>query len=491
MRTKRIKHFLVAFFVGFALYVFITECQSARTTADDSRMSAAVDRQAQDKPAAQEKLAEEAYKNIQIFKGVPAARLMGAMGFFARSLGVDCTHCHVGDAFDKDDKTAKQTARKMYAMVQLAQKASGSNRVSCFMCHRGHAQPDLPPENWKTEAEALAKDADSDKRPAEQVYKNIQTLKGIPAGRWMLIMTMFSKSLGVDCNYCHVPDAFEKDDKPAKQTARRMLRMVGSIAREIYNGPSSINCYTCHKGQTQPVAFPPANPNPGPAESKPPELITAGPLPTAAEVLDHYQRAIGGPTAFAKLKSRVMKGVFLQGERSVPLEVYEKAPNRMLMVLQIPGNINLVGTDGAVAWQKNQQVGVQEMRGGEAEFTRRLAVFNKEANLPAQYTKLAVKGRAKLGEREAVVIEASPPAGNPERLFFDLQTGLLVRQDFKPEGAPEGMSIQFEDYREIDGVRLPFIRKWMRASSTVTQKFDEIKHNVAVDDAKFNKPASQ
>jgi Photosynthetic reaction centre cytochrome C subunit len=101
------------------------------------------------------------------------------------------------------------------------------------------------------------KKADADKRPAQEVYKNIQSLKGVPAGRWMLIMQMFSKSLGVECSHCHVPDAFEKDDKPAKQTARKMLAMVGAISREIYKGPTSINCYTCHKGQVQPVSFPP------------------------------------------------------------------------------------------------------------------------------------------------------------------------------------------------------------------------------------------
>jgi hypothetical protein len=98
----------------------------------------------------------------------------------------------------------------------------------------------------------MMKQAEQDKRPAEQVYKNVQILKGVPAGRWNMIMTMFTLSLGVDCSHCHVPGEFEKDDKPAKQTARKMLRLTGTIAREIYQGQSPINCYTCHRGQAQP-----------------------------------------------------------------------------------------------------------------------------------------------------------------------------------------------------------------------------------------------
>src|SRR5262245_201680 len=167
----------------------------------------------------QAKNAEEAYKNIQIFKGLPAAGVMRAMAFFTTSLGVDCNHCHVAGEFEKDDKPTKLTARKMYQMVQLSNKFLSSNRVSCYGCHRGHVTPEPPPDAWKAELDEMRKKAEQDQRPAEQVYKNVQTLKGLPAGRWTMLMTMFSRSLGVDCTYCHVPNEFEKDDKPAKLIA--------------------------------------------------------------------------------------------------------------------------------------------------------------------------------------------------------------------------------------------------------------------------------
>lgn len=249
MNIKQIKRGVFGSIIVLSLTFLATDWRAA--TADGVQAQ-------QDKPAAApDKPAEEVYKNIQVLKGVPSSRVMAAMSFFTKSLGVKCDHCHVVGAFEKDDKPTKQTARKMYEMVRVSNRELGKNQVSCFTCHRGKVQPEQPPDSWKAEAEEMMKKAEEDKRPAEQVYKNVQTLKGVPAGRWMLIMKMFSKSLGVDCSHCHVEGAFEKDDKPAKQTARKMLAMVGAISREIYKGPTSINCYTCHKGQPEPVSFPP------------------------------------------------------------------------------------------------------------------------------------------------------------------------------------------------------------------------------------------
>ncbi|HKA19364.1 MAG TPA: photosynthetic reaction center cytochrome c subunit family protein [Blastocatellia bacterium] len=432
--------------------------------------------------------AEEAYKNIQIFKGLPATGVMRAMSFFTTSLGVDCNHCHVAGEFEKDDKPAKQTARKMYEMVQLSNKFLSSNRVSCYGCHRGHVKPEPPPEAWKAELDEMRRKAEQDQRPAEQVYKNVQTLKGLPAGRWTMLMTMFSRSLGVDCTYCHVPNEFEKDDKPAKLIARKMLGLTGAIAREIYKGPTSINCYTCHQGKAQPVSFPPtpAGSSAKPAEPKPPEITRSGPLPSASQVIESYQKAIGGTAAFAKLTTRVLKGSLKADSGfTAPLEVYVKAPDKLLMVMHTPGGGATVAFNGKAAWQKNEN-GLREMTGAEAEFLKRQAQSFAGAGLDARLSNLEVKGKAKLGERDTYVIDATPA---PIRMYFDVQTGLLLRQEEEVD-APEGKTkliVEFEDYRELDGVKLPFSRRWTRPGFSFTHKFDEIKHNVPIDDSKFEK----
>ena len=93
-------------------------------------------------------------------------------------------------------------------------------------------------------------------KPAEQVYKNIQVMKGVPAPRLMNAMTFFTKSLGVECKYCHVPNEFEKDDKPPKNVARKMLNMVHQINDANFPDKQEVSCWMCHRGNPKPEAFP-------------------------------------------------------------------------------------------------------------------------------------------------------------------------------------------------------------------------------------------
>src|SRR5262245_24947760 len=86
----------------------------------------------------------------------------------------------------------------------------------------------------------------------EQKYKNIQMLKGIPSDRLMSVMFAFKSSLGVDCTYCHIKDQFEKDDKPTKQMARKMISIVRDANAKL-GGAGRVTCFTCHRGQTRPA----------------------------------------------------------------------------------------------------------------------------------------------------------------------------------------------------------------------------------------------
>jgi hypothetical protein len=94
--------------------------------------------------------------------------------------------------------------------------------------------------------------ANSKEERAEQKYKNIQLLKGIPSDRLTKIMFAFKGSLGVDCTYCHIKDQFEKDDKPQKQTARKMIQLVRDTNAKL-GGTARVTCFTCHRGQTRPA----------------------------------------------------------------------------------------------------------------------------------------------------------------------------------------------------------------------------------------------
>ncbi len=110
--------------------------------------------------------------------------------------------------------------------------------------------------------EVLARIAGKEQMPAEQVYKNIQMLKGMPAARVLAIMNRgYSNSLGVSCSHCHVVGEYDREDKPMKQIARDMSAMVttinGTLLKNIKNLKSPdavINCGTCHNGRARPGA---------------------------------------------------------------------------------------------------------------------------------------------------------------------------------------------------------------------------------------------
>jgi hypothetical protein len=100
-----------------------------------------------------------------------------------------------------------------------------------------------------------------EQEPAEKVFKNIQILKGMPAGRLLAVMEFgYARSLGVSCTHCHAPEKWEIEDKPQKQIARDMWAMMGKINTELLKNiknlkseTPAVNCTTCHRGQIKPA----------------------------------------------------------------------------------------------------------------------------------------------------------------------------------------------------------------------------------------------
>src|SRR6185436_17741785 len=152
-------------------------------------------------------------------------------------------------------------------------------------------------------AKVDAQEAARQPRTAAQAFKNIQVIKSMPASQLQSAMSFIAASLGVDCSYCHTPPAMEKDDKPTKHTARRMLVMMNEINKN-FGDKLVVNCATCHRGQTKPAAvetLPPLNIANTDASSR-------AALPAVDEILNKYVRALGGDAALNKVRTRVRKG---------------------------------------------------------------------------------------------------------------------------------------------------------------------------------------
>ena len=209
------------------------------------------------------------------------------------------------------------------------------------------------------------------------------------------------------------------------------------------------------------------------------------PTPTVDQIIDKYVEAIGGKVAFDKLTSRVMIGSFENSARglTVPLEIYAKAPDVRVEILGF-GEASQ-GFNGVDGWSMNvTEDGFRELTGPALARFKRQSLFNREVKIREQYARLTAAGKARIGGRETYVLDGVVSGAGTEKLFFDVQTGLLVRQS---AGAIE---IDFEDYREIDGVKLPYTirRTFPNVPGIISSTFRQITHNVPIDESKFKVP---
>jgi len=220
-------------------------------------------------------------------------------------------------------------------------------------------------------------------------------------------------------------------------------------------------------------------------------------LPSAEVVLKHYDEAIGGRTAWEKLHTRVSKGTIeipAMNNLSGTIEVHMKAPNSVLVVINLGGAIIRQGFDGTTAWADDPRNGLRILTGDELEDQRREANFYHALDLTKVYSKMTVTGTDKIRDHDAYVVEATSPAGgDPDKLYFDVQTGLQLRtinHRHTLEG-PLTFTADIADYKEVDGIKVPFTVEQSSAQSAFTIKFTDIQHNVDLDDSQFAKPASE
>src|SRR5580704_8461008 len=211
----------------------------------------------------------------------------------------------------------------------------------------------------------------------EQVYKNIQVLKGFPSDQLIPTMQFVAASLGVQCDFCHLENAFERDDKETKQTARKMMRMMFAINKDSFDGQQKVTCFACHRGTRKPEAIPTISEGEGKivAEDKlTPESNTAD-QPSADEILQKYLGAVGGADAVAKISTRVQKGTLTVGTKHFAIEVLAKAPAKRLTTVHFPGGDSVTVINGEEGWLSTPSRGVYDMGPSELDGARVDAVL--------------------------------------------------------------------------------------------------------------------
>ncbi|MFZ0821371.1 MAG: hypothetical protein WAM91_14985 [Candidatus Acidiferrales bacterium] len=223
--------------------------------------------------------------------------------------------------------------------------------------------------------------------------------------------------------------------------------------------------------------------------------VTRAQTPTVAAILEHYVNALGGRAAIQNATTRVSKGTIeVTGLDKVGIaESYAKAPNKYLTTVQLPGvGVFKHGFDGTSGWVSDPDPtkGLSDMGGEDLSSMRRAAEFYQPIKIAEVYTNLKLVGQQNVAGRPAYEIDADPGDGSIRRMYFDIESGLMVRNDEEldmPTGRASTLSY-FEDYRDVQGVKHPFTIRQVQGETEATIHLVQILVNQPVDDAMFVKP---
>src|SRR5215470_7381404 len=384
--------------------------------------------------------------------------------------------------------------------------------VSVFFIAIGTAiaRPQATRQQTVQEAQALAQKTaqQTAQRPlmAEEVFKNVQILKGIPVNQFMDTMGFFAASLGLNCVYCHVSESLENwdrfaDDVPRKRMARSMILMVNDINKTRFGGRRALTCYSCHRGAETPRVIPSLADQYGvpPEDPNLVEIVPDAPKDlTAEQILDKYIQAVGGAQKLSAVTSFVGKGTY-EGydtyHAKVPFEVYAKAPGQLTTIAHTQNGDTTTTFDGREGWIASVEKPVRLLPllpGAELDGAK----IDAALWFPAGIKQALTDWRAgfpitAIDDKEVTIIQGTAAGRSRIKLFFDNESGLLVRQ-LRYSDTPVGtvpIQIDYSNYREIAGVQLPFhlVVTWTNGQTIV--ELSDVQPNAVIAAERFGKPS--
>lgn len=358
---------------------------------------------------------------------------------------------------------------------------------------------------WLGSAAIVAQGTTDRPQMAEEVFKNVQLLKGIPVDQFMGTMGLFSASTGLNCTDCHLDEsggnwAKYADDNARKQMTRRMMQMVDGINQTNFGGRQVVTCFTCHRGASRPSVMPSIDllySSPPPFEPGDPVLQARG-QPSADALLDNYITALGGSERLNALKSFVARGRYLgydDAEKS-PMELYAAAPAKRTVVSQSASGDLAWVFDGQSGWVAapltDRPLPVISVTGQELDGLAIEVQVHFPLGLKQALTNWRVGVPTEIDNREVNVVQGTTPRGGTVTFCFDAETGLLTRL-VRFSASPVGRlvtRVDYADYREVAGVKMPFkwTLSWLNGKSIF--EIESVQANAAIDNARFARPAA-
>jgi outer membrane lipoprotein-sorting protein len=338
---------------------------------------------------------------------------------------------------------------------------------------------------------------------AEQYFKNIQALKGIPVDEFMDTMGMFAAATGMNCVDCHVADAggdWAKyaDDTGFKRTTRRMVAMVNALNEGSFGGRPLVTCFTCHRGLKAPATLPSLDLQYGePLPVDPDQITRSTPgAPTPDQILDAYLQALGGAQRVAGITSITGTGSYRAYDdfELSPLDLYAKAPDQRTTIQHSPYGDMTITYDGKNAWMAAPRdirpFPVVQYSGGNLEGAHVDAILEFPGRLKQALTNWRVGPESSVDDQDVQIVQATTPSGFLVKLYFDTKTGLLLRS-VRYSNSPVGrvpVRVDYSDYRAVSGVKVPFKRVATWTDGRTVFQLDSVQVNTAVDASRFAKP---
>jgi len=337
---------------------------------------------------------------------------------------------------------------------------------------------------------------------AEEVFKNIQVLKGVPVNEFMGTMGVFSAALGMSCEDCHAAndskwENYAADTSERKRTARRMIAMMFGINKAYFGGKQVVTCYSCHRGGDHPKATVSLGALYGAPPDDDDEMVQQAPdAPFVDQLFEKYVVALGGAERLAKVSSFVAKGSSSgygpESDRR-PIEIFAVSPRQRTVVIHTANGDSTTTYDGRSGWiaAPLRPAAVVPLTGGELEGAKLDAELTFPGQIKESLGQWRVGRPVTIDNHKVQVVQGTSASGNAiATLYFDMESGLLVRL-VRYASSPVGrMPTQYDysDYREVSGVKVPFrwTMTWLDGRETV--ELIEVRSNVAIDPTRFAKP---